>query len=58
MGRKTFDDTEMEKCKLYDYKRLFLFFKKNLYIDNVLVSNKISGGIKNNKYFAVVTCMI
>ena len=49
MGRKTFDDTEMEKCKLYDYKRLFLFFKKNLYIDNVLVSNKISGGIKNNK---------
>ena len=41
----TFGDTEIEKYKFYSY------FLENVDIDNVLVSNKISFGEEDYKYF-------
>ena len=41
----TFGDIEIEKYKLYSY------FLESVDIDNVLVSNKISFGEEDNKYF-------
>ena len=41
----TFGDTEIEKYEFYSY------FLENVDIDNVLVSNKISFGEEDYKYF-------
>ena len=45
MGKKTitFCDTEIEKHKFHCYE--------NLTFNNILVSNKISSGEENHKYF-------
>ena len=43
----TFDD--IEKHKFHDYKNLFFF--NDVYIDNILIPNRISSGEKNHKYF-------
>ena len=50
MGKKiTFGDTEIEKHKFHCYENLT--FWEDVDIDNILVSNKISSGEGNNKYF-------
>ena len=51
MGKEilTFGDTEIEKRKFTALR--LLFFKKNVDIKKALVSNKISFGEKNYKYF-------
>ena len=51
MGKEilTFGDIEIEKNKFYCYKSPI--FLKDVDIEKVLVSNKISSGEKNYKYF-------
>ena len=51
MGREilTFDNTEIEKNKFYRNKTPI--FLKDVNIEEVLVSHKISSGEKNYKYF-------
>ena len=51
MGKEilTFGDTEIEKNKFYHYKTPILL--KDVDIEKVLVSNKISFGERNYKYF-------
>ena len=45
----TFGDIEIEKDKFYYYKTPI--FLEDININNILVSNKIFSGEKNNKYF-------
>ena len=45
----TFGDIENEKDKFYYYKTPI--FVEDVNINNILVSNKIFSGEKNNKYF-------
>ena len=45
----TFGDIEIEKDKFYYYKTPI--FLEDVNINNILVSNKIFSGEKNNKYF-------
>ena len=51
MGKEIirFGDTEIEKRKFYRYKNSS-FFKENLDIDKILITNKISSGGKNYNY--------
>ena len=54
----TFGDIEIEKHKFHCHKSPI--FLKDVDIENVLISKKISSGEKNYKYFntLLVTCMM
>ena len=51
MGKKTltFGDNKIERKKFYRY--ISSIFLKDVNIENILVSDKISSGEKNYKYF-------
>ena len=53
MGKKnlTFGDIEIEKHKFYHYESP-IFLKKDVDINKILVSNKISSSEKDYKYFS------
>ena len=46
-----FYDTEIDKCKFHQYKRLILI--DNIDVNKIVVSNKISFGKDDFKYFIV-----
>ena len=51
----TFGDIEIEKNKFYRHKNLFILLK-DINIEKVLVSNKISFGEKKTINYLLVTC--
>ena len=51
-----FDDIEIEKISFTAIK--VLFFKKDVYIEKVLVSKKISYGEKKNVSTLLFTCIV
>ena len=53
---QTFGDIEIEKNKLYRHRSPVLL--RDVDIEKILLSNKVSSGERNYEYFILVTCIM